>query len=232
MESDIVSENLKDIIADLSDFTIQHIGQNIPIVSLVFKALKSVNAYRDLILMDKVRAFLGELNSMSKKERKRFVDKINDDPIYGQKAGTFILTALDRHDFKKKSIYLAKACKYYEKEYLTKHDFTRIKTVIERMDLASLDNIASIEWGHYNSNRHDDDYSSFIANGLIKEELDIKELGNQIFPSDPYRYHPSLAKALKIQVTSLGELVSYVLSDQVEQLQFKYEMRTQDQIGF
>lgn len=232
LEADIVHDNLKDVITELLQFTLAQLGESAPIVSTVFKAFKGVSAYRDFQLMNKVTMFLTELNKLSAKERKKLVDKMNDDPIYGQKAGTFILSALDRLDFEQKSVYLAKACKHYNDGLLSKKNLCEVKMVIERLSIYDLEKLSGDINLKFIPNRHDGSFLSFLNNGLITDTIDFAMLSELISSNTHSKMLDVDNERLSvITFSDLGEIVTAVFKDHKEMLKYYIDQDT-DELRF
>ncbi len=140
IEDDIKRDDLKHLL-DLQEKNLETVTDNVPGLSFFNQFKKMYNGIQDFFLMKKVSRFLFEISSMSAEARIHLIDSINSDPVYGQKFGTFLIAALDRHDFEDKSIYLARVCKYYENGYLTRSKMVRFKGLIEQIDLEDLVNL-------------------------------------------------------------------------------------------
>jgi hypothetical protein len=157
IEEDIKKHDLRDLL-DLREKNMETFIDNVPGLSFFNHFRKMYNGIQDYFMMKKVATFMIEISSMSAEARINLIDSINSDPVYGQKFGTFLIAALDRHDFEHKSIYLARVCKYYENGYLTKSKMVRFKGLIEQIDLEDLVNLK---------------YNGFSGVGYPKHHLDV-----------------------------------------------------------
>jgi len=215
LESDIVKENLKEIIFDLSQPIVETIGQaigeNIPGLSIFFKGAKAVSAIRDQDLMNKVISFLNEAEQMDHIKRKKLVDKVNKDPIYGQRFGAFVLVALDRYDFAVKAKYLARALKFYERNDISKITLIRINSAIQQIQLMDLEdwtkdrNIATTNISSLAG-------ENFISNGIFELNYNFQPLTkdhNRDHIGKNYRTN----NIVKVKVTSFGYLFFFILKD-------------------
>jgi hypothetical protein len=206
LEAEIVKEDLRGIIGDLSETSIQAIGEGIPGLSMLFKFHKAFLSIKDYFLMDKVLVFLSEMSKMPTDSRKELISKINTDPIYGQKFGAFVLTALDRHDFAEKSVYLARACRLYENNSLNKEQFILIKSMIENLHLVHIKRWMD-SYGLSFPNDSDDAYNHFLSNGVIKTEYKFNELlrkkADQEFDIN--------RKVVKTSLTHLGRVLYHIV---------------------
>jgi len=215
-EEDAAQEHLMDITSDLLQITAQSIGETLPGIGVIFKIGKAAHSIRDYATMEKVLAFFYQLSSMDKKKRLSLIKKINEDPIYGQKFGTFLLTAIDRHDFKEKSVYLATACKFYERGDMSKNNFIRIKTMIESNDLMDLE-----EWMSPNNYRLGDKniipplaIQKFLSTGIISQNYNFDAIsGSRIEKSVRVTNRIRTQDVIKYKLTSLGNLLLSILLD-------------------
>jgi len=209
LEHDIVNDNLLDIVAEISNPILESIGENIPVVGLFLKGIKAFNSIKDEFLMQKVGVFLNELSTMSQSERENFVNKMNDDPIFGQKAGAFIVTALDRLDFQQKAVYLARASKFFERGDINKNTFIRIKGILEGIELIDIEHWIERGIGYHPNKEEDVGFSAFISAGVLERIFDFNHIIN------PGRGKPhDLRRVLQIRLSKLGAVFFKILIDQ------------------
>lgn len=215
-ESDAAKDNLKDIISDLGSATLESVGENLPGIGVVFKIGKALSSIRDYELMNKALTFLYELSKMSAESREKLIKKINSDPIFGQKFGTFILTAIDRHDFKEKSAFLAVACKFYERGDMSKENFIRIKTMIELNDLIDLKGWVQktmiingkIAYGIHGISS--ETLQKFIFTGVVRVGYHF----DKIKPKDKSGINNTItSEVIRHNLSSVGRLLMNILSD-------------------
>lgn len=215
LESDIVKDNLKDIIAELSqpilDTFGKAIGENIPGLSWFFKGMKAYKAVRDQDLMNKVIAFLYEADKMDQRTRKKLVDKVNDDPIYGQKFGAFVLVALDRYDFAQKVQFLVNALKFYERGDISKHTLIRFNAAIKDLHLMDLE-----QWINDHelpsSNISEVGKQMFMSHGLIQTTFNFQPLTKD-HTKDDYGRNYRTQNIMKTKLSDFGNLFFHVLKD-------------------
>lgn len=214
LEAGILKEDLKDLVADLSNMPLQELGENIPGLSYFFKGMKAVGAFRDYQLMNKVLEFLNELSKMPTEKRKSLVDKINSDQVFGQRFGTYLISAIDRHEFAQKSVYLARACKYFERGDIFKTDLVKLNTMIDNLHLQDM-----LEWMHAEyitipKSEKEPAYNSFLANGVIMREYDFNEIGKSIKNNVSRISMATQDKIISSKLTAHGSALYSIIRDE------------------
>lgn len=179
LEEDLVADNLTDVVVELSNFSIgqisKEIGTEIPGVSYFVNAVKIFNSIRDLRLMEKVNAFLFDWGKIDKQARTKFTDKMENDPIFGQKAGAFIISALDRFDFSIKAKYLVKLCKSYGEGYFSKETFVILTKAIDILSVFNIQRfLADEEFNLLNIQYSDDQFSEFLNAGVLMYDIRLR----------------------------------------------------------
>jgi hypothetical protein len=120
VEADVAKDNLLEIIAEQGDKIIESFTEMMPGLSVIFKLNNAYKSVQNYFLIEKIIIFLTGLSSMTTKQRKNLIEKINNDPIHGQQFGKFLIISIDRLDFAEKSTYLARVCKFYERGDISK----------------------------------------------------------------------------------------------------------------
>lgn len=214
LEADILKEDLKEVTEELSNMLISQVGENIPGVGIFFKTIKAIGSVKDYVLMTKVVAFLGELDKMSASSRKSLVDKINSDRIYGQRFGAYLISAIDRHEFAHKSVFLARICKYYERGDISKPVLIKLNSVIENMHLEDI-----LEWMQEKYSRTPDSedhpaFNSFLSNGIIKRQYKFDKLMQPQNTRHPWDRVPQARGIITTKMTSLGSGLYSILKNE------------------
>jgi hypothetical protein len=209
IEEDIRKKNLVKLL-DQQEKNIATITDNIPGLSIFNQIKKMFTGVQDSFLIQKVYKFLFELSSMSTESRVSLIDKINDDPVYGQKFGTFLIAALDRHDFVPKSIMLARVCKYYEAEEINRSTFVRFKGIIQQMDIEDL---VKLKYSYhqifgYPDKRDDISLYQFQTMGLIQ----IRS-GSELIVSGRIELNRVDYNQIQVNLTKFGIVFIKVIND-------------------
>lgn len=214
IEDDIRKANLKELL-DQQEKNVEMVTDNITGLSFLNQFKRMYSGIQDYFLIKKVSKFLFELSSMSAESRVALIDKINEDPIYGQKFGTFLITALDRHDFENKSVMLARVCKYYESGYLSRTNFVRFKGIIEHMDIEDLVKLQyhGYDIVGYPQSRNDISLYQFQTLGLtsIKTSSEMINDGSLFTDGRPHDRH-----AVEVNLTKYGQDFILVINDYLE----------------
>jgi hypothetical protein len=218
-EADAAKDDLKDLIGDLASSTIEDIAENLPGFGMIFKVGKTIQSIRDYQTMDKVLTFLNEMSSMSKDKRENLINKINTDPIYGQKFGAFILTAIDRHDFKEKSKILATACKFYERGDMNKDNFIRVKSIIEFNELSDLLKWKekSAEYGQYSAIGSVPVVAKerFVLSGILQVQYNFDKIKQMTESRSVLSSKSSItSQVVRHEFTNLGRLMIKIMKDE------------------
>ncbi len=207
----IVEKELTDITAEQLDILLNQAFDSIPFLSTANKLRNVYASIQDMLLMDKVNAFLNEFSNVSSEDRIKFSDKMESDPVYGQKTGEFIISAVDRLDFKFKSKLLARICKFYAYEHISKNELVQMKTVLENMLVTELESI--LEKGSAFS---PDIFSSFdymyVSNGLAIERNSIEKARAGMEYAT--RSNAGLNSVKKIKASVFGRKFFAVISDE------------------
>ncbi|WP_342644886.1 hypothetical protein [Mucilaginibacter sp. CSA2-8R] len=215
IEADVAKENLKELIAERADDILEQITGMTPGLSIVAKLGKIYGSVRDYHLIEKCVAFLTNLSSLSYDERKNLVYKINNDPIYGQKFGKFIVLAIDRLEYAEKAVYLARACKFYERADISKDLFIRIKGILEKIELCDLQALS------YND-KHG--YHGFPSRFNFPRLYQFQSLDLVIFEhtvADFKAYESSYISGNRLgtsrpsepKLTNLGKIIIHIIND-------------------
>lgn len=215
VEADVAKENLKELIAERVDDILEQITGITPGLSIVAKLGKIYSSVRDYYLIEKCVMFLSNLSSLNYDERKHLIDKINNDPIYGQKFGKFIILAIDRLEYAEKAVFLARACKFYEREDITKDLFIRLKSIIEKVELSDLNGLGYDEqFGYYGYP------SRFNRPGLYQfQSLDLVVFEHTVSDFKNYESLRHLGKFSDVskpsepKLTKLGKLLIHITND-------------------
>lgn len=211
IEDDIKKNDLKTLL-DIREENSDTFRDNLPGLAVFNQFKKMYTGIQDYFLMKKVSKFLFEISSMSSESRVNLVDSINNDPVYGQRFGTFLIAALDRHDFEGKAVYLARVCKYFENGYISKSTMIRFKGLIEQIDLQDLDNLKydGFSGEGFPSHYHDVALYQFQALGLTRVRS-----GGELLSSGPLSLDRMVSRRNEVQIdiTSFGREFVQVIND-------------------
>jgi len=211
IEDDIKKDDLK-MLLDIGEENSDTFRDNIPGLAVFNQFKKMYTGIQDYFLMKKVSKFLFEISSMSAESRVNLVENINNDPVYGQKFGTFLIAALDRHDFEGKAVYLARVCKYFENGYISKSTMIRFKGLIEQIDLQDLDNLKYNGFSGEGFPSHNNDVAlyQFQALGLTRVRS-----GSELLSSGPLSLDRMVSRRNEVQIdiTSFGTKFVQVIND-------------------
>lgn len=212
-EAEIVKQDLTELAGDLSDTLRQQLGEDIPVFGVFFKAIKAIGAIKDLALISKVYAFMGEVGKMSTKQRKSLVKKINKDRVYGQRFGAYLISAIDRHEFSQKSVYLARACKYFERGDISRWALIKLNTIIQNVHLQDIQEFMEIDYTRIPKIDKDPAFNSFLANGIIRQTYDFEELRGPQVDNNRMIRPIRIDRIIRIDLTDLGSALYAIVKD-------------------
>lgn len=145
----LISDFEQSFINDLSDFTKEFaettldsvidnpILQNIPVVQGLIALYKTGVGIRERHNLKKILKFLNSLSSISFEERQAFIGKLNSE---NAKEEIFekLLLILDRLDEEEKALILGNLFKLYVLEVITRNQFLRLSSIVEKAFLNDL----------------------------------------------------------------------------------------------
>lgn len=142
IKTDITSELVKNIAnseisnigIDIADMTLDkfidyEIVKDIPVIGVLAKIIKTSIGIKDAIFLHKITRFLFYLNQISKENRVKFKEKLNEHD-YSQKVGEILITLLDKFEDSQKADILAKCFIAYINERITIEEFRRLGSAI------------------------------------------------------------------------------------------------------
>ena len=133
----LLDSDLANIGTDLGEITVdsaleEGVLKDIPVISTLRALWKTSVAVRDELFLKKLVQFLAGLHDIPPHERKKMIDRLENDDSYAQKVGEHIIILLDRLDNMRKPALLAKAFRAYIKGEIGAQDLQRFLYVIDR----------------------------------------------------------------------------------------------------
>jgi hypothetical protein len=145
----VALDNLKDISTTLVDGTLapfldHTLWEDIPVVGIAFKMVKTGIAIRERLFIKKLGKFLLELNSIATADRVEFIRELSEDPSIKQKVGENLTLLLDRFDDTQKASLLGKFFGFYVSKRFSYDVFRRYSMVIDRAYLPDLEALVEL----------------------------------------------------------------------------------------
>jgi hypothetical protein len=220
LEESMASEKLTEMIVDLGDITLEQLaasGESLPIISFVFKSLKTFNSIRDHFFMEKVVKYLTEIAKLSPELREKAMKRISEDSVYGVKFGKKLLNIIDRLDDEIKARYLAKAYRYFAQGQINLEFYLRLGKMLDIMYLANIE-ILKTDWMSLGGEATN---AVFETLGLAKQSVriyDVKSPGRAI-NAEKYRavYQPGYS------FTETGRVVNNIFIGKPVYYKSKYD---------
>jgi hypothetical protein len=107
--------------------------KEIPFVSTVVGVFNVAGTIKDQILTTKLIRFINQLSAISKEEREKMVEKLNEDDKFSGRAGSAVIEILERMESERKPELAAIAFAAYAKEEISFEQLRRILLALERV---------------------------------------------------------------------------------------------------
>src|SRR5215211_7209422 len=138
----LASSDLSSVLEDQAEVIIDRILKDgllkdIPIISAITGAVKTIIAVRDYLLVLKLVKFLQGVN-ITEEERAHFEKTIGDNAEYRRTVGQNLLMLIDSLDDVTKSDMVAKLFKAFLRDDITYDEFLRFASVVERAFIGDL----------------------------------------------------------------------------------------------
>ncbi len=149
----LASSDLSGVLEDHAEVIVDRILKDgllkdIPIISTITGAVKTLIAVRDYLLVVKLVKFLQGI-SITEDERAHFEKAIGQDPEYRRTVGQNLLMLIDSLDDVTKADMVAKLFKAFLRDDITYSEFLRFASVVERAFIGDLKGFLS-DWADIN----------------------------------------------------------------------------------
>jgi hypothetical protein len=149
----LASSDLSSVLDDHAEVIVDRILKDgllkdIPIISTITGAAKTLIAVRDYLLVVKLVRFLQGIN-ITEGERAHFEKSIGEDPQYRRTVGQNLLMLIDSLDDVTKADMVAKLFKAFLRDDITYNEFLRFASVVERAFIGDLNGFLS-DWADHN----------------------------------------------------------------------------------
>ncbi len=178
--NDQTSSTLVGLSEAVLDSTLEAIVDNdllkeIPVIGTLVGLTRGVIVYQDRRYMNKILAYLSETSKASQEDRKKYEQKLENNPEESKRAGEIIMDIIDKVTSAEKSIMLGKVfLAYMHEDEMTLQQLIYLSEIIERaylQDLISLQesdiyNSANLESVGIKSPLRPEDVNKLIATAL------------------------------------------------------------------
>ena len=149
----LASSDLSGVLEDQAEVIVDRILKDgllkdIPIISTITGAVKTLFAVRDYLLVLKLVRFLQGIN-ITEEERTHFEKVIGDDAEYRRTVGQNLLMLIDSLDDVTKADMVAKLFKAFLRDDITYDEFLKFASVVERAFIGDLNGFLS-DWADFN----------------------------------------------------------------------------------
>ena len=184
----LASSDLSGVLEDQAEVIVDRILKDgllkdIPIISTITGAVKTLIAVRDYLLVFKLVKFLQGIN-ITEEERAHFEKTIGDDAEYRRTVGQNLLMLIDSLDDVTKADMVAKLFKAFLRDDITYGEFLRFASVVERAFIGDLNGFLG-EWVDINRRE------------LYAKRLYVLGLAEMIFETEAFLVdNPRTSKSL------------------------------------
>lgn len=186
-------------------FTEIDLINSIPVLAEISSGIKTVNNVRDYLFIDKLRLFVNELDSFSKEEIKKEMDRIDASQKYRIKVEVNLIAILDKIYENEKAEYLGKLFKAFLSKAISYEEFLRASSSIEKVFLPDLLDFIDERWDEIQIQYHNDqNEESLLSAGLIKL--------NQIVPILPDRAGNRDKLEMNFGISKIGKKIREILT--------------------
>lgn len=144
----ILKSDLPSVIESVGEISIDSILdkgllKDVPILRTLHALGKAVGNIKDYLFAKKMMKFLQCISTISTKQRKKLISKLENDENFGIYAGEIIIELLSRVDGYKKPVLVANALKLYARGDISSTELQRINNAIDRFMLCDLNELRS-----------------------------------------------------------------------------------------
>lgn len=167
----IKSDNFRDLVSEISEVILDSILKDglikdIPIFSLLIKGLNLTNTIQERLYAKKLITFLKQLENTDPEERKKEIDKIDNNPKYKTKVGEKILYLINESDDAEKANYSGILFKKFIEKKISYDDYIRCVNSINKTNIIDLNNFIS---ENYIDSYLEKNYERYIYTGLLTQ---------------------------------------------------------------
>ena len=208
----LTDSNLHNVTIGLAEtitdsFITDGILRDIPIIGTIVGLTKASMNVADTLFLNKIFAFLSELESIKPSDRKKMIDKIDSSEKYSVKVGEKLLYIIDKSDDRETAKLIAKLFVAFLENELDYSDFLKSAKIIENIYIGDLTNFLKKDENQLGQ----DDIDDFLNTGLITtytEEVSVEDeddwkAGN--------RYKVKGGKT-KVYITWIGDQIRRILN--------------------
>jgi hypothetical protein len=147
----ITDSNFQDVISNLGETTLDNlldsgILKDIPVLGTIVGLTRSTMTIQDKLFTKKLISFLFELKATSSEDRKKQIQKIENDTNYKTKVGERLLYIIDKCEDSEKATYIGKLFQSFIEEKIDYDDFLRASRCIEQTHLEDLKRFIKEKW--------------------------------------------------------------------------------------
>jgi len=173
----------------------------------------------DADLKRRIDRFVSEIHKMPLSIRQNLVKKANQDLVFGQKFGVYLISVLYKMDFEDKAEYLARLTSLYENGSIDVNQLSVLVTILNSVHLSELQYWVKID--AIPQLPSDQGFNHFLSLGLITQHFDLSRL------EFPTKNPMNKTKLVQTRKSIYGEVIySVVAKVEIDHFclhQLKYE---------
>jgi hypothetical protein len=164
-----MDENLKEILTDLSEFTLDNILDNevvkeLPVVGTCVRLVRATRSVPDRIFARKVERFVFQLGRVSPEDKAKFRARLDSDADLRRRSGDAVIMALDQADDLQKADILGQLFLHFVSGAI---DFAVLRRLMIAADRAFIDDLKSFPGWALQRTSIEFDPKSLAGTGLV-----------------------------------------------------------------
>ncbi len=200
----IKDDNFQGVIADLSETGLdavlkEGVLRDLPFIGSIVGLAKAGVSVRDVLFMKKIQAFLYQLKNTNVEDRRKEIEKIDNDPSYKTKVGEKLLHIIDKCDDAEKAGYSGRLFRYYIDGKIDYENCLRAIKCIELTFLPDLKWFIETEYKTWDIA----DAGDLVGSGLM----------SVVYTAPGQNWNDVGGGSLKVEASSIGKLIKELLKD-------------------
>ncbi len=117
---------------------------HIPVVRTALAAANAVGSLRDHLLLKKIGIFLYAISSIPSADRRAMVQKLHEDPVFGENLGEHLIELLDRLDGRRKPAMVGAVFAAYAFAQVDAKTVRRLNWAVQNLPIAEIDSLRAL----------------------------------------------------------------------------------------
>ena len=167
--ADIIEVGIDELLED--DNLLKHL----PVIGVIFGIRKTGIAIRDYRFTTKLLHFLNESKKLTKEQREKIIDKLEDDK-YQLEAGEKLISIIDNLETKSKAKLIGKALCLFGNDVISSEEFWKISFIVEKLPISDINALKN--WKETDLNKVENMRRQlYMSVGLVWFKIDFSSDG-------------------------------------------------------